>query len=72
MCPGQDLVEAEMLMYCGNMLAFFDFGPKVDGDGKVRMPDSDNFSPDVIGGPLPFECEIKVRSEARRKMIEAM
>lgn len=72
MCPGQDLVEAEMLLLCGNLIKFFELGPKVGVDGKVTMPDPDQWGTSVIGGPLPFECDIKVRDEGKKQRVERM
>jgi len=55
-CPGQDLAEAELLVFCGNLVKHFDLGKK---DGIEIGPDQ--WTPHVIGGPLPFPCEIKTR-----------
>lgn len=71
-CPGQDLAEAEMIVMCGNLLKFFTLGPKVDEKGEPVWPDPENWTTDVIGGPLPFECEIKVRDEAGRDAVESL
>lgn len=64
-CPGQDLAEAELIVMCGNLLKYFKLAPAVDARGEVVWPDPDKWTTDVIGGPLPFECEIKVRDEEK-------
>ncbi|ORY18364.1 cytochrome P450 oxidoreductase [Clohesyomyces aquaticus] len=70
MCPGQDLAEAELFVLCGNLLKFFDLRPKLDRKGNPIWPDPDRWGTDVIGGPLPFECNIEIRDEGKRICVE--
>jgi cytochrome P450 len=72
MCPGQDLAEAELFVMCGNLLRHFVLSPKLDQNGKLIWPNPDRWGTDVIGGPLPFDCDIKVRSEVKLREIEKM
>lgn len=72
MCPGQDLAEAELLVFCGNLLKFFKLGPKINGDGEPIWPDPEKWVTDVIGGPMPFECSIEGRDSSRLESIEQM
>jgi cytochrome P450 len=67
-CPGQDFAEAELLVFCGNLVKFFELGPKVRANGEKIWPDPEKWTTDVIGGPLPFECEIKARIGLEGKM----
>jgi cytochrome P450 len=71
-CPGQDLAETEMLVFCGNLLKFFTLEPTRDGAGEPVWPDPEKWTTAVIGGPLPlpFEYAVKVRDEAKRNVIE--
>ncbi|KAF3000670.1 hypothetical protein E8E13_000897 [Curvularia kusanoi] len=71
-CPGQDLTEAELIVMCGNLLKFFTLAPAVDARGEVVWPDPDKWTTDVIGGPLPFQCEIKVRDEEKLDLVEIL
>lgn len=71
-CPGQDLAESELLVLCGNLLRFFELGPKVVGEGREVWPDPERWTTDVIGGPAPFECEIRVRGEEAREGVERL
>jgi cytochrome P450 len=71
-CPGQDLAETEMLIFCGNLVKFFTLEPARDSLGEPVWPDPEKWTTAVIGGPLPFECTIKVRDEARRSMVESL
>jgi cytochrome P450 len=71
-CPGQDLAEAELFVMCGNLLKFFTLGPAVDQNGDFVWPDPEKWTTDVIGGPLSFDCEIKIRDETRLKQVERM
>ncbi|KAI4611747.1 hypothetical protein J4E83_007998 [Alternaria metachromatica] len=63
-CPGQDLAEAELLVFCGNLVKNFELGKK---DGIEIGPDQ--WTPHVIGGPLPFPCEIKVRDDQKARVV---
>jgi cytochrome P450 len=72
MCPGQDLVELEMLVLCGNMVKYFQLDPKIGENGEKIWPDPNKWTTDVIGGPLPFECDIRVRDERRKAEVELM
>lgn len=71
-CPGQDLAEAELLVFCGNLLKFFTLEPKMSDADEPIWPDPERWTTDVIGGPLPFECEIKIRDTERRALVERM
>jgi cytochrome P450 len=71
-CPGQDFAEAQLLVFCGNLLKFFVLSPKLNEQGEPVWPDPERWTTDVIGGPLPFDCEIKVRHASSRVMIENM
>lgn len=50
---------------CGNLLKYFDIGPAIDEEGAPIWPDPEKWTTDVIGGPLPFECEIKPRDSVK-------
>ncbi|KAF1937077.1 cytochrome P450 oxidoreductase [Clathrospora elynae] len=71
-CPGQDLAEAELIVLCGNLLKFFILDPTSDQKGDPIWPDPNKWATDVIGGPLPFECEIRPRDAAMLDMVEKM
>jgi cytochrome P450 len=71
-CPGQDLAEAELLVFCGNLLKFFTLEPMVNKMGEPVWPDVERWTTDVIGGPLPFKCEIKIRDGPKLKVVEKM
>jgi cytochrome P450 len=71
-CPGQDLAEAELLVFCGNLLKFFMLEPSLSEKGEPIWPDPDRWTTDVIGGPLPFDCDIKIRDAAKLEIVERM
>ncbi|KAF2847322.1 cytochrome P450 oxidoreductase [Plenodomus tracheiphilus IPT5] len=71
-CPGQDLAEAELFVFCGNLIKFFEVGVVLDGEGRAKHPDPERWTTDVIGGPLPFECDVRARDERRGEMVEEM
>jgi len=72
MCPGQDIADAELLVMCGNLLRFFVLSPKLDAKGDPIWPDPEKWGSAVIGSPLPFDCEIKVRDAGKLESIESM
>lgn len=72
MCPGIEITEAELLVACGSLLWAFTMKPNVGPDGQPQWPDSKAFTSNVIGGPLPFKFDLKVRSEQRKALIEEM
>ena len=61
-----------MLIFCGNLLKFFKLGPKLNEQGEPIWPNPENWTSDVIGGPLPFECEIEVRDASKSNLVEQM
>ena len=71
-CPGQDLAEAELIVTCGNLLKFFTLGPALTSNGEPNWPDPEQWTTDVIGGPLPFDCEITIRDDVRMNDVEGL
>lgn len=71
-CPGQDFAEAELLVFCGNLLKFFMLGPKLNEQAEMIWPDPEKWTTDVIGGPLPFDCAIKIRDVSRQVTVDKM
>ena len=72
MCPGIEVTEAELLVACGSLLWAFTMKPNVGRNGQPQWPDSNAFTSNVIGGPLPFFFDLKVRDESRKAKIEEM
>ena len=63
MCPGIEVTEAELLVACGSIVGCFELKPEMDANGQPMWPDSLAFTPNLIGGPLPFKMDVKVRPE---------
>ncbi|KAK5193424.1 hypothetical protein LTR99_006976 [Exophiala xenobiotica] len=72
MCPGIELTEAELLVACGSLLWAFTMKPNTGLDGQPQPPDPEARTSNVIGGPLPFKFDLKVRNEQRRAKIEEL
>ncbi|KAL6246937.1 hypothetical protein RBB50_006244 [Rhinocladiella similis] len=72
MCPGIETTEAELLVACGSLLWAFTMKPNKGPDGSPQWPDPKKRTSNVIGGPLPFQFELKVRNEQRRAKIEEL
>lgn len=69
-CPGQDLAEAELIVLCGNLLKFFNVSTSRDAHGNEIWPSPEHWTTHVIGGPLPFECEIQIRDSTNLAMVK--
>jgi cytochrome P450 len=70
MCPGIEVTEAELLVACGSIVGCFELHPCKDANGQPKWPDSNKFTPNLIGGPLPFEMDVRVRSPAKAARIK--
>jgi len=72
LCPGIQLAERNLFLGISKLLWGFDFRPGKDASGKTVEPDVSNetgYSAGLLVCAHQFPCEIKVRSEARRKTI---
>ena len=71
MCPGIEITEAELLVSCGSIVGCFELKPYMDANGQPKWPANYDFTPNLIGGPLPFEMDVKVRSPEKASRIKA-
>lgn len=71
MCPGIEVTEAELLVACGSIVGCFELKPYMDANGQPKWPASYDFTPNLIGGPLPFEMDVKVRNPEKAARIKA-
>jgi cytochrome P450 len=69
MCPGIEVTEAELLVACGSIIGCFTLEPEKDKNGQPMPPPSYDFTPNLIGGPLPFKMDVKVRSPQKAERI---
>ncbi|KAI9662518.1 MAG: hypothetical protein M1821_008685 [Bathelium mastoideum] len=69
-CLGIGLTEATLLLACSGVVWAFDCRQKRDASGKLVPVDVDARKPTVIGGPLPFELDMKPRTTARAQQIQ--
>ena len=70
MCPGIEVTEAELLVACGSIVGNFELNVVKDANGQPQPPPSWDFTPNLIGGPLPFKMDVKVRDEKRAARIK--
>ncbi|KDN36310.1 hypothetical protein RSAG8_10932, partial [Rhizoctonia solani AG-8 WAC10335] len=68
-CPGQHFAEASLFLAVATMLTVFDIRPVKDEQGNSIIPDSKLTGKSLIRLPLPFRCSIKLRSEAKEKLL---
>jgi cytochrome P450 len=73
-CPGVDITEAELLIACSALISTFTMRPKRAADGTEILPDTSpkGMTTNLIGGPLPFEFELSVRSDEKRAQVPHM
>ena len=48
----------------------FELNVVKDANGQPQPPPSWDFTPNLIGGPLPFKMDVKVRDEKRAARIK--
>ena len=68
MCPGIELTEAELLVACGTIVNCFKLQPIKDSNGNEVPPPSYDFTANLIGGPMPFQMDVKVRPGMAEKI----
>lgn len=71
-CPGIEISEAELLVACGSLLWAFTMKPNIGSDGEPKWPNPDAWTSNVIGGPLPFEFDLRVRDDQKREKIDEL
>lgn len=72
LCPGIHLAERTIFVITAKLLWAFDFQPKLDANGnrvKLDTSTTGGYADGLTVGPIPFECDIKVRSEQKRAAI---
>ena len=68
-CPGIEIAEAELVVACGSLVWAFEMHPNLDKNGQPMWPDPDHWTSNVIGGPLAFPFDLKVRNQERRDKV---
>jgi hypothetical protein len=63
------LAEKSLYLNISRVLWGFNLNKKVGTDGQVIEPNA-NMVPGWMTIPLPFECEITVRGEAKKEIME--
>ncbi|TFK41796.1 cytochrome P450 [Crucibulum laeve] len=61
-CAGIHIAEATLWLTIASVLLAFDITPPIDEDGKDTLP-SLFYQSSLVSHPLPFECNIKLRSK---------
>lgn len=68
-CPGVHVAEKSLYLNIARVLWAFNISKKVGNDGKVVEPNT-NMVPGWMTIPLPFECDITVRSAKKAVLID--
>ena len=68
-CPGVHLAEKSLYLNIARVLWAFNLNKKKDSDGQVIEPEA-GMVPGWMTIPLPFKCEITVRSDQKKALIE--
>lgn len=71
-CPGIHLAERNMWRIAAKLLWAFDFSQEIDSVTKQPIPiNTHAYTPGVAMFPMPFKVQIKPRSEAHVRTIDA-
>ena len=70
-CPGVHVAEKSLYLNIARVLWAFNISKKVDTGGQTVEPEA-GMMPGWMTIPLPFECEIKCRSEKKAKIVEEL
>ncbi|CAE6427800.1 unnamed protein product [Rhizoctonia solani] len=68
-CPGQHFAEASLFLAVATMLSAFNITHAKDEQGNSIIPDARLTGISLIRMPPPFQCSIKPRSEAKRRLL---
>ncbi|KAI1622014.1 cytochrome P450 [Exophiala viscosa] len=68
-CPGVHVAEKSLYLNIARVLWAFDIAKKVGSDGKIVEPDA-SMVPGWMTIPVPFECDIRVRDEKKKALID--
>ena len=70
-CPGIHLAERSLWRITAKFLWAFEFDEPIDkSTGKTRPLDDNAYTNGFLHMPLPFEVQVKVRSEAHLRTIK--
>jgi len=69
-CPGAGLAQNSLFIALAKLLWAYDILPVREADGSVRTYDTFAYTDGFNVRPKPFECVIRVRSEAHRAVLE--
>ena len=70
-CPGVHIAEKSLFLNIARVLWAFNLTKKVDSGGQTCEPNA-GMVPGWMTIPLPFECDIQVRSEKKKEQIEKL
>ncbi|KAF8607171.1 cytochrome P450 [Ceratobasidium sp. AG-I] len=68
-CPGIAVAQSSIWLSISLTLAAYDVTPSMGSDGKPILP-SLKYSNTTMSHPEPFQCNVTVRSENMKRMIE--
>ncbi|KAG8708192.1 hypothetical protein FRC09_001390 [Ceratobasidium sp. 395] len=70
-CPGAHIAQQSLWLSISNILANFTIGKARAADGTEITP-KEVFTNDVLSHPEPFECSIRIRSNAAHALIDSV
>ncbi|CAE6430847.1 unnamed protein product [Rhizoctonia solani] len=68
-CPGIHFAQAALFMIASGLISIFDIRPKCDSEGHPIPLTADMKQNSLISQPLPFEVDIKPRSEKHERLL---
>lgn len=69
-CPGAGLAQNSLFIAVGKLLWAYEFLPVKEADGSTRKYDTFAYTEGFNIRPLPFDCEIRIRSEKHRRVLQ--
>ncbi|KIX96716.1 uncharacterized protein Z520_07435 [Fonsecaea multimorphosa CBS 102226] len=68
-CPGIHVAEGTLLLSMARILWAFDISKAKDAQGREIHVDQDELTQSIAARPLPFKCDIRVRSDKHAEVV---
>ncbi|CAE6495896.1 unnamed protein product [Rhizoctonia solani] len=68
-CPGQEFADAFLFLVVATTLSIFNIRPAKDSQENNIMPETKLTGNSLVRFPLPFQCTMELRCEARRILL---
>jgi cytochrome P450 len=69
-CPGINVADRSMLLGIARIFWAFNVKPKLGNDGKITLPQQDDFVPGFVAIPKKFDVVVTPRSEGKEEIVK--